>query len=100
MDDETPDVRDYLYFNLGGNRPDTHLRLVIQCPSCGNTDLEHINLCELAPTLWPFNVIGNRIIVETGSGDTVDYEENTRHLYCQKCSTEWKVPTLAEVEWE
>jgi len=75
--------------------------LVIQCPNpeCGTTKLMHIYICEQMPVLWNFKTDGHRLIADTATQYSGDCEERTRHLYCELCSAEWKVPTLAKVDW-
>lgn len=74
---------------------------IIQCPSsdCRNEDLDTIDLCESAITHWRFKIEGSKIVCNSDSQHSGDYDGSTRHLYCQRCDTEWKVPTLAEVDW-
>lgn len=78
--------------------------LVIQCPNpeCGTAELRHIGLIELEPVMWPFRVEGDMIIANSRlhSSDNFEPIEDTRHLFCCLCATEWKVPTVAKVSWE
>lgn len=77
--------------------------LVIQCPNpeCGTADIESdILICEHMPTTWDFRVEGRALIADSGSQNSHDYLDETRHLYCTRCDTEWKVPTIAKVGWK
>lgn len=82
--------------------PNNQPALVIQCPNaeCGTSDLDNIMLCEFMPSMWKIEVEGRRLIADTGTQDSGEYDEATRHLYCTLCYTEWKVPTIAEVDWK
>jgi len=71
--------------------------VVIQCPNpkCGATDVIYLlQAATETSRVYPEEVEGSDVYV--GKTDT-HYGES--HLYCDRCATEWDVPTKATLVW-